>query len=90
MDLQADGNADLSSFNLEPGLHEYELSVSGSDMYAGFSTKSFKIFVPSTEKVEVVNTGVKIIKKGGQAGEKATLGDKIIVSFELVGNVNPH
>lgn len=91
--MKADGNADLTSFNLEAGLHEYELSVSGSDMYAGFDSKVFKIFVPSAEKVSVESVEVKVQKKGssiGKTGVSGTLGDKIVVSFEVVGSVNPH
>jgi len=93
LDLKADGNADLTTFNLEAGLHEYELSVSGSDMYAGFDSKSFKIFVPSAEKVSVESAEVKVQKKGAtvaKTGVSGTLGDKIVVSFQVVGSVNPH
>jgi hypothetical protein len=93
LDLKADGNADLTSFNLEAGLHEYELSVSGSDMYAGFDSKVFKIFVPSAVKVSVESVEVKVQKKGssmGKTGVSGTLGDKIVVSFEVIGSVNPH
>jgi hypothetical protein len=93
LDLKADGNADLTSFNLDAGLHEYDLSVSGSDMYAGFDSKTFKIFVPSAAKVSVENAEVKVMKKGsttGKTGVSGTLGDKIVVSFEVVGCAAPH